>query len=197
MRFDLLRTSLFAAVLIAFVGYLCVFRPLESTIADRYAQLDAARATLERSLGLAHRIPALARERAALDTQLMRLHLREQRAASVERFLRAISGVAARNQIAVESVSADARQASYAPARSAQPALFDEVPLSVTLRGRYGDVIRAARELNSEDFATRLTLASLSDADRRAGERPQLNATFHVLLLREADESTTHDARPR
>ena len=45
MSFDLLRPSLFAAVLIALGGYIYVYRPLETTVADRYAQLDASRAT--------------------------------------------------------------------------------------------------------------------------------------------------------
>lgn len=197
MRLHLLRTSLFAAVVIVLGGYIFVFRPLEGTVADRYTQLDASRAMLERSLDLAGRIPALARERAELDVQFARVHVRDRRTATIERFLRTMADVATRDGVAIESVAADVRQGTYAAARPLQAPLFDEVPLDLTLRGRYSDVIRAIRELNGGDVAARITLASLGDADRRPGERPQLNAAFHVLLLREADESTTHDVRPR
>jgi hypothetical protein len=198
MTFDLLRASLFAAVLIVLGGYMFVFRPLEGTVADRYSELDAARSTLERSLALAHRIPPLTAERATLAAQLDRVHVRERRAATVERFLHTVAGVAGRDDVAVESVAADAREgAPLAVAAHAHTPLFDELALDVSLRGRYGDVIRAVRELNGGDVATRISLSSLGNAGRRPGARPQLTAAFHVLLLREADDSTTHNARPR
>jgi hypothetical protein len=41
-----------------------------------------------------------------------------------------------------------------------------------------------------------MTLASLGDAERRPGERPRLNAAFHVTLLREPDDAPTSDVRP-
>jgi hypothetical protein len=122
------------------------------------------------------------------------VHVRERRTALLERFLRALAEVAARDGVAVESV-ASTTPGAYAAVRPAGAPLFDELPLDLTLRGRYNDVIRAIRELNGGDVVARITLASMSDADRRPGERPQLNAAFHVQLLREADESTTHDAR--
>jgi Tfp pilus assembly protein PilO len=195
MSFDLLRPSLFAAVLIALGGYIYVYRPLETTVADRYAQLDASRATLVRSLELARRIPALARERTALEGRFARVHVRDQQAAMVERFLRAVAEIAARDGVAVESVASDAPP-TYTAARTVRGAPFDELPLDLTLRGHYRDVIHAIREVNDGDVAARITLASLRDADRRPGERPQLNAAFHVRLLQEADESTTNDTRP-
>jgi hypothetical protein len=197
VTFDIGRASLFAAVLIILGGYVLIFRPLEATVATGYADLDAARTTLERSLALARRIPALTRERATLETQLVRLHLHEGRAATMERFLRTVAGVAGRDGVAVESVTGEARQLPPTATGRAQVPLFDETSLELGLRGQYGDVIRAVRELNGGDVATHITLASLGDADRRAGVRPQLNAAFHVLLLREADDSTIHNLRPR
>ena len=196
MTFDLVRASLFAGVLIALAGYLLVFAPLEGSVAGRYVEIDAARTALERSLALTRRIPALTSERETLALQLGRVHVRDRRTTTVERFLRAVAVAAAQNDVAVESITADGRQA-LRPARSAQTPLFDEIPLEVTLRGRYGNVIRAVRELNGGAIAARITLASLGDADRRTGVRPQLNAAFHVLLLREGDDPTTNDARPR
>jgi hypothetical protein len=92
----------------------------------------------------------------------------------------------------VESIASGARQSTYAQSRGTPAPLFEQLPLELTIRGGYNDVIRAVRELNAGDVAAQINLASLSDAARRPGERPQLNAAFHVLLLREADESTTH-----
>jgi hypothetical protein len=197
MTFDLPRASLFMAVLIVLGGYLLVFRPLEATIAEGYVQLDAARTTLERSLALARRIPALTAERSTLEAQLGHVHVRDRRAVTIERFLRAVAGVARRDDVAVENISADVRQAPLPVAEHPPTPLFDELAFDVSLRGRYGDVIRAVRELNAGDVAARINLASLGAADRRPGAVPQLNAAFHVHVLREADDSTNHNARPR
>jgi hypothetical protein len=197
VTFDVPRASLFAAVLVVLGGYAFVFRPLETAVAGRYAELETQRTTLERSLALTRRIPQLAKERADLEGQLGGLHLRDRRVVLVERFLRAVAAAAARDRLAVQSVVADARGATALPARPPQAPLFDELALELTLRGGYADVIRAVRELNGGNVAARMSLTSLTDADRRPGLRPQLNAAFHVRLLREADESTFHDALPR
>jgi hypothetical protein len=198
MTIDLPRASLFIAVLIVLGGYLTVYRPMETTIAQRYAQLDAGRTMLERSLALTRQIPALVAERSALEAQLRRVHVRDRRAVTIERFLRAVAGVAGRDGVAVESVAADARQATLPEAAQTQASPFEELAFDVSLRGHYGDVLRAVRELNSGDVATRINLASLGTADRRPGAGPQLNAAFHVHLLREADDTTTnHNPRLR
>jgi hypothetical protein len=171
---------------------------MEATVAERYAQLDDGRTILERSLTLTRQIPALAAERSALEAQLAHVHVRDRRAATIERFLRTVAGVAHRDGVAVESVAADARQAAPPTAGQTRATPFDELAFDVSLRGRYGDVIRAVRELNAGDVATRINLATLGAADRRSGAGPQLNAAFHVHLLREADDTTTkHDARLR
>jgi hypothetical protein len=196
VKFDPPRASLFAAVLIVVSGYLFVLRPAEATVTLRYTQLAGARTTLESSVALAGRVAPLTRERDALGAAVVRAHVRETRAILVARFLHAVAAVALREGVAVENIAADVRQAPLA-APVERTALFEELSFDLTLRGRYGDVIRAVRELNGGEIATRITLASLSDADRRPGERPQLNAAFHVSLLREADVSTTHDVRAR
>ena len=98
-----------------------IYRPLETAAADRYAQLDAARATLEQRLERAKRIPSLERERDALDAQLRHLRAGERRASVVDRFLETVSRVAARDDVAVESLAAVARQ-PFAPNGRATPA---------------------------------------------------------------------------
>jgi hypothetical protein len=187
---DLPRTSAFAALLIVIAGYALVFRPLEAQIGERYVEIDAVRVALEHSLTMAGRIPTLERERIGLEMQLRRVHLGDRRAATVDRFLRTVAGISARDDVAVESVAAGFRPPPAATAGAAQAPLLEELPLEMTLRGQYRDVIRAARDLNDADAAARITLASLGNADRRHDALPQLNAAFHVTLLREADDQT-------
>jgi len=193
---DLQRVSAFAVFVIAVAGYAFVFRPLEATAGDLYAQIDGARAALDRSTAMARRIPALEAERSALTGQIARLHLNERRAAAVDRFLRSVGGVSEHDGVAVEGIAAGvAPQLTAAGPSTAAP--IEEVPFDLTLRGPYGNVIRAVRDLNEADGATHITVASLSNAERRPGGSPQLNAAFHVLLLREAQEPPHHDVRPQ
>jgi Tfp pilus assembly protein PilO len=192
---DVARASAFAALSILLAGYVLLFRPLETTVRDRYTELDAARATLEARLARTARIPVLERDRVRLAADLRRFHTGDRRAATVDRFLRAVASVSFRRGVAVENIAALAQPFAPAAARAVQAPLVDEVPLELTLRGAYADVIRAVRDLNDGGVATRVNLASLGIAARRPGEPSQLNAAFHVLLLREADEPTTHDLR--
>jgi hypothetical protein len=190
------RASAFAVFIIALAGYAFVYRPLETTAADLYAQIDGTRAALERSTAMARRIPALEAERSDLAFRLARLHLDERRAASVDRFLRSVAGVSGHDGVAVEGVAAGV--APQLTTVTASPALpIEEVPFDLTLRGPYGNVIRAVRDLNEADGAAHITVASLSNAERRPGAAPQLNAAFHILLLREAQEPPHHDVRPQ
>lgn len=193
MTVDVPRTSAFVALSIVLAGYGLIFRPLEATVAQRYGDLDDARATLVQRLAHARAVPALEHERQRLATQLQRLHLGERRAAVVERFLQTVAGVSGRDAVAVESVAATA--AAPPASRSAPVPLFEDVPLEVTLRGRYLDVIRAARDMNAGDAVARISLATLGNAQTRPGDKPQLNAAFHVSLLREADDATPAPTR--
>lgn len=194
MTFDFPRTSMLVALALVLASYILIFRPLEAAVAQRYAAIDAARATLARRNLLAADIPGLERERRRREEQVRRLHTGEHRAAVVERFLRTIAGVSARDAVAVETVAATPAQPPP-PGRSTSPPILEAVPLDITLRGRYGDVIRAARDLNSADAAARITLATLGNAQAKPGGRPLLNAAFHVNLLREADEPTIPPTR--
>jgi hypothetical protein len=196
MTIDPQRASAFAVFVIALAGYAFVYRPLETTAAGLYAQIDDARATLERSTAMARRIPALEAERSDLGGRLARLHLDERRAAAIDRFLRSVAGVSGQDGVAVESVAAGMTP-QLTPATASPSPAIEEVPFDLTLRGPYGDVIRAVRDLNQADGAVHIAVASLSNAERRPGGTPQLNAAFHVLLLREAQESPHHDVRPQ
>jgi Tfp pilus assembly protein PilO len=194
MTLDLPRVSAFAALLIVLSGYVLIFRPLEASIMEHYADIDTARVTLEHGLALARRIPALQHEQSSLVVQLTRLHMGDGRVATVDRFLRTVAGISSRDNVAVESVAAGMLLPPGIRARTEQKPL-EELPLEITVRGQYGDVIRAVRDLNDGDAAARITLVSFGNADRRRGVRPQLNAAFHVTLLRENDDTTTSVTR--
>src|SRR6202034_834527 len=100
----------------------------------------------EQSLAMAGRIPTLERERIGLETQLRRVHLGDRRAATVDRFLRTVARVSTRDDVAVESVAAGFRPPPAVTAGATQAPLLEELPLEVTIRGQYRDVIRAARD---------------------------------------------------
>ncbi len=194
MNIDVPRASAFAVLVIAVAGYAFVFAPLEATAGDLYAQIDAARATLDRSLAMTRRIPALEADRSDLAAQLARLHTGDRRAATVDRFLRSVAAVAEHDGVVVEGVAAGVGAPSASAASA--PASIEAIPFDLTFRGPYGDVIRAVRDLNDRDGAVHIGVASLSNAERRPGGTPQLNAAFHVLLMREAPEQP-HDVRPQ
>jgi hypothetical protein len=174
-----IRALAAVALIVIALAYAIIIRPIEGAIAERYADLDSARLALERSTVLAARLPGLERERATLAARLTRMHLRDSRAGLVDRFLHAVARTAQRDDVAVQSVAADPRPA-------AEPAL------DLTVRGPYTRLISAVRHLNSTGVAARISLTSLGNAQTRPGAAPQLDATFHVVLLRDIDETTIH-----
>lgn len=195
MTFDLPRASAFAALLIAVCGYALIVRPLETSIAERYGELEVARTLIQRNVILAGRIPSLERERAKLERELQRLHVTERSATVSARFLHAIAALSGHDGVAVESVAAAVHQTVPPPTHAAQLPLLEEVPLDLTLRGNYGDVLRAVRDLVRSEVPAGMTLATLGAAGRRPGEPPLLNAALHVTLLREPDDATSARAR--
>jgi len=195
MMIDVQRASVFAALTIVLAGYVLLFRPLETAVGERDAELDAARTSLQQNLALARRIPALERDRVLLAERLRHLHTSDPRAVTIERFLRTVAGVSAHDAVAVESVAAVILQPQPVTGRVAQAPLLEDVPLDVTFRGSYADVIRAARDLNAADAVANIALASLGNAAQRPALRPQINAAFHVNLLREPYDASPSSAR--
>lgn len=195
MRVDVRRTSAFGALSILLGGYVLIVRPLDAAVDERYAALDAARATLAERLSATRNLTVLERERQRRADRVRRVLPGEHRAAVVDRFLRTVAVVSHRDDVAVEGIAASVAAPAPASGRTTPAAVLEEVPLELTLRGRYADVIRAARDLNAVDGAARITLGTLANAQTRPGERPQLNAAFHVALLREPDVVTPSHAR--
>jgi Tfp pilus assembly protein PilO len=197
VNLDGLRLGALVAALILFAGYAFVFRPMQAAIAARYADLDAVRSTLESDLAAARRIPALTDARDGARRRLSRYRLRDSRAATVDRFLHESARVAARYPVAIQSVAADLAPAPRATAPPAtETVALDDLRLDVTVRGPYDDVLRSVRALNAGALATEISIAALGNTERRPGTRPQLTATFHVTLLREADASPIPTPHP-
>ena len=184
------RIAFALALLVLAAGYIVVFRPLESKHSTLYANLDSVRIAGERAAAEVRAIPALTAQRNALRTRLARYHTHDSRAAIVDRFLHAIAAVSLRRGVAIQSVAAEGEQ-QFHPTNSALKVSpdGDDLHLDLGVRGAYDDVLHAARDLNSIDLATQISVASLGNADRKNGVHPQLNATFHVVLLREPDAS--------
>ncbi len=185
------RAAIVASLLALLGAYLLVWRPLETAIADRFAQLDDARALLARSGALARDTEHLEREKRRGERMIDLVHLRDSRAVLVDRFLRALAAVSARDEVVVENVTSAVAIPAMAGSVPRAASLFDEVPFEVTLRGGYGTIIRAVRELNAADFAARIALDNLRSVAQAKRAHPQVEASFHLTLLRGTDESTT------
>jgi Tfp pilus assembly protein PilO len=187
MNRDGVRTALSIVVLIALAAYAFVVRPMEATIAARYSDIDTLRATTERDLALARRLPAATAERSRLESRLDRQHVHLSRAALVDDFLHATARVVEHNGISVQTIvpGPPVENDTLLPA-------LEALHLDLTVRGPYGNVLRAMRELNDTAVTTQITVAALGNADRISAGAPQLNATFHITLLRESDANTAH-----
>ena len=191
------RLALFGAVLVLLAGYLAMFRPAEAAIADRYAQLDDGRALLDR-----HRVrdTGAARtrdEERALAIWIRRSGLQDAHATMVDRFLRTLAEAARLDGVRVTAVVADTSSAlAIRTTNAASPVAFDEVPLSIAVRGTYGGVIGLVRDLDRGEIPARIGIEAVANADRTAIRSPELRATLRVTLLRLPDATTkaTHDA---
>jgi hypothetical protein len=178
------RLALFAAVLVLLGGYLAVFRPAESALADRYAQLDDARVRLDERLAGERRAAVTRDEARALASWLARSGVRDDRAVLVARFLRELATLARADGVRVTAVAAEPVATSAAIATTvAHPAVLESVPLTVALRGTYAQLTRLVRDLARGDVAAQIGVDALTTADRRSAGSPALRATVRVTLL--------------
>jgi Tfp pilus assembly protein PilO len=171
------RYALFAAVLVLLGGYLFVFRPAESAIAARYAQLDDGRRALERRSARERRIADLRAEERALRARLASSGVGDDASTIVARVLHAVATTASAENCTVTGVAAVAGLPNTA-------ASFDTIPLTVSLRGTYARLIAFVRTLGRSDDAIHIALDDIGAADPRAHGAPVLRATLRITLLR-------------
>jgi hypothetical protein len=175
-----LRTTIALAVGIVLVGYVLAVRPLEARIADRYAFVAAARATIDDGSALRLRIDAAESEKERLHARLARYALDARPAASVGRFLAAAGSAAQRHGAMIRALDAEPSPIERSAASTAP---FAELPLRLTLRGSYTELLATLRDLIAAPLASRIALEGLAPDDRRrAGST--LVAAVHVVLLR-------------
>jgi hypothetical protein len=182
------RLALFAAVLVLLAGYLAVYRPAEAALAERYARLDDGRARLDERLALARRAGAARTETGALDEWLRARGLADDRTTIVARFLHDLAGTARADGVDVTGVVAEPGGAPPPVAANAAPTVaLDEIPLAVSLRGSYPNLLRVVRALDRDGPAMRVGISALGNADRSGAGSPALRATLLVTLLRIPD----------
>jgi hypothetical protein len=197
MKAERERFAFGVAVLVLLSGYVIVVRPMESSIGGLSSDLVSVRFAIGRDAAAARAIPALTARRDRLTTRLAHYHLRDSHAATVDRFLHAAANVSIRRRVSIQSVVTDvAQQVRPAHPPSAEAPTGDDLRLDLSVRGAYDDVLKAARDLNEIDLATQISVVALGNPDRRPGTRPQLSATFHVVLLRESDATANRSSNP-
>ncbi len=179
------RLALFGAVLILLGGYLFVFRPGETSIAQRYGQLDDGRVLLARRLTDARRESELRHEAHALSAWLTNVGLRADRTTIVDRFLRELARAGMNDRVRITAVTAD-NAGPEAERTIHKSVAFDEIPMTVSLRGTYRNVLRLVHDLNRTSMAARIGFDSMGNADRTTAHDPDLRATVRVTLLRYA-----------
>ena len=177
------RLAFFGAVLILLGAYLFVFRPGETSIAQRYGQLDDGRVLLNRRLIDARRESQLRREAHVLSAWLTNVGLRADRTTIVDRFLRALATAATNDRVRITAVAAD-NVGLGAGRATPKSVAFDEIPMTVSLRGTYRNVLRLVHDLSRTNIAARIGFDSIGNADRSAAHDPDLRASVRVTLLR-------------
>lgn len=196
LRLDAVRALLALALAILSLGYLAVLRPLEAQISERGSALAlaereaAARAAVLAREPLAER--ALARQRATL----ARFHLDGDRAATLGRFLEAVLAASGRHGTTIRTLQTDSSSGSAAVRTTAAAPAFDELSLSLTLRGSYTGLLATVRDLAAAPLAARISIDTLAPDEPSAssGEvrSPHLLAALRIVLLRAPEKSHVH-----
>lgn len=174
------RTAVALAVAIVLIGYALTVRPLEARIAERYALVAAARATIDGGSALGERIAASEREQRRLQATLARYALRDDTAVVLQRFLETSNTAATEHRTSIRALDADPATTGRA---GTSDGLFDELSLRLTLRGSYEELFATVRALTAAPLASRIALETLGPDDRRSGDSA-LVAVVHVVLLR-------------
>jgi hypothetical protein len=131
-------------------------------------------------------------QRGQLSAALGELQLQADRATTVARFIRVTAQIAALHRVSLERI--DGGIAAPSPivtpaagaARAAAPAL-EPLPLDVTLRGSYADLIASIRDLARAPVTVRVVIAALERTSPDGAAPPALTARLHVALLRLAN----------
>jgi hypothetical protein len=180
------RIALFGAVLVVLAGYLVIVRPSEAAIGERYAQIDADRTLLERERASTGHAAALAAEDRMLARWIARSGIDDDRTTLVDRLLGILAAAARHDAVRITAVTAEP---SLPAAASAE---FNQIPLRVSLRGSYPNVLAFTRTVIASGIAAHVGIDEVTNADRPSAHAPELRATLYVALLQRA--TVTHAA---
>jgi Tfp pilus assembly protein PilO len=179
----------FAAVIVVLAAYVFVFRAGEGRIAERRdenARIAERLHAGERMLASRGRLET---ERARLRGRLRAVELDAGRSALVARFLRDAARIAAAHHATIPTIAAAGPQTAAAgtPPSAASEANepLDEIPLDVTVEGRYADVLATLRALSASRVLAAVDVASLA-RKHADGTDATLTAALHVVLQRRA-----------
>jgi Tfp pilus assembly protein PilO len=185
LRIDAERPLIALALAIVLTGYLAVARPLEARIAERYALLEAARTAIDARRAAVVQLQRALEDRNRLRASLARFQLESTRATSVARLLAAAFAAANRHGATIRGFQAAG--ATPQPPGGTGP-VFDEVPLQLSLRGTYDELLATVRDLAAAPVAARLTIDSLALEDRSGPGTPRLVAAVGIVVLRAPSE---------
>lgn len=185
----------FAAVLTVLAGYAFVFRAGEARIGAMAAgNVRIAEQVRDDERTMASR-PTLAADRARLRRRLRSAELAADRSALVARFVRDAAALAVQRRTAITTITAGTATSAGGAAGSAgnaaqttpRPPLadvaFDDIPLDVTVEGRYADVLATIRALSTGRVLASVDVTSLA---RKSASSPDatLTASLRVVLQR-------------
>lgn len=190
----------FAAVVVVLVAYVFVFRTGEARIADR---LDENARIVERLRGGERVLASRGRfdtERARLRGRLHAVELDAGRSALVARFLRDAARTAASHHATIPMIAAAGPQLAATAVTPLSAATeheepLEEIPLDVTVEGRYADVLATMRALSTSRVLATVDVASLA-RKHADGADASLTAALHVVLQHRAAVSTPSAQQP-
>jgi hypothetical protein len=183
-----------ACVLALGFGYYVVFGVLGTAIDREHDLTGGTSAMLQTNAHALAQRPALEREERSVGDRLRGLQLDADHPATVARFIHTASDIAAAQHVNLAQI--DERR----PAPTTYPALpqaqsgagafaFEPIPLDVTLRGTYRDLLAMIRDLARAPITMQIEVAAIERnggaADVAAGG--PLTARLHIVLQRLSD----------
>jgi len=173
----------------AIAGFAAVVAPAERRIGALEAHAAELAALADRNAALVARIGSLEQTRSSVHAELARLAGAGGRGRIAASILSLLDGEARGHHVSVTSI---------APA-SAQPSARDsgrEEDVSVTLRGRYRDVMAAVADVPHHDVLIEVLDVSLARVDAR-GLFPNVDATVRVALYPSTDDLLQEESHAR
>ncbi|HYZ16469.1 MAG TPA: hypothetical protein VE591_08715 [Candidatus Acidoferrum sp.] len=180
------RAIWFGAVLVLLAGYACVFRVDEGRIEDRIARNATIAGQLSAVEERIRRRPELEAERSRLHEHLRAIDLNADRTRLVALFLRDAARIAAQHRTNIAAVAADGEGTSSPP----HPP-FERISLTLTIEGRYDDLLAAIRDLSASRVLADVEVTSLTRKQSDLS-RTRLTSALRVAIEYLAPGGVSH-----